>query len=196
MRNTGLIFTKHVIAMMLVTLWGVAQAAGNSISVSVFYGQKYLTESDWDPIESQKEFGLGMTLQAPDLPVVLVGNLLRSSDSATDSTSFNSPIKFSGKTIELSVGARKNLTEGPTKVFGEGGLLYISATRKVTNLVTEVSEPDSASAFGFWLGGGLDVMLSPVISVGGLIRMSSTYAGSDSLGGTHFGLYAAYHLQP
>jgi len=193
MRNASTKLAKYAVAIILTTLWGGAHAAGDSISISVHYGQKYLDQSDWEPVESQSEFGVGTTFQQPGMPFIWVGDLLLSSGSSSDYTSFPVPIKASGETTELSVGARKDLTEGSTKVFSQGGLLYISAKNKATNLATNISASDSGAALGLWLGGGLDAMVTPAISVGGLIRISRADAGS-AIGGIHFGLYAAYHF--
>lgn len=196
MSNSGLTLIKYATAIMLIVLWGGAQAADNPISISVYYGQKYLDQSDWEPVESQSEIGVGMTYQQPDLPVIWVGNLLRSSDTGTDTTIPASPAKASGKTTQLSGGARKNFTEGSTKVFAEGGLLLASITLKDIDAATGLPERTTGSALGLWLGGGLDAMLTPVISVGGLIRISQASKQNFSFGGTHFGLYAAFHFQP
>lgn len=189
MGNWSSTLIKHAAILMLAMLWGTTQAADLSASASLVYGHKYLDQGDWGSADSQSEFGLDMTYQIPEWPVPVVGYLLNSSGSGTDS-----PVKVSGKTTELGGGARKNLTEGSTKVFVEGGLVYIWASIKATNLVTEKSERGTNSALGLWLGGGLDAMLTPTVSVGALIRMSKADAKSDSLGGTHFGLYAAYHF--
>ncbi len=193
MRYTSLKAAKCMAAILFTTLWGGAQAT-DSISISLLYGQKYLDQGDWEPVEAQPEDGLGATFQLSDWPVAMVGNLLLSSDSATGSTKFPG-LKVSGQTTELSFGVRKNLTEGSTKVFAEGGLALFSAKLKFVNTVTGESASDSASEVGLWLGGGLDVMVSPSVSVGGLVRMSKADANDPGLGGTHFGLYAAYHFQ-
>lgn len=190
MSNWSSTLIKHAATLILAMLWGTTQAADLSGSASLIYGHKYLDQGDWGAADSQSEFGLDVTYQVPEWPVPVVGYLLNSSGSGTDS-----PVKFSGKTTELGGGARKNLTEGSTKVFVEGGLVYVWASNKATNFVTGKSARGTDSTLGLWLGGGLDAMLTPTVSVGGLIRMSKSDAGSDSLGGTHFGLYAAYHFQ-
>ncbi len=195
MHNGGLQVTTYVVAILCIAFYDNAEAAGDAYSVSMLYGQKYLDQGDWGAADSQREFGVGVTFQQPDVPVLWVGNLSRSSDAGTDTTNFGVPLRLSGKTTELSGGVRKNLTEGASKIFVEGGLLYVSATLKFTNLVTGESTRPSDRALGLWLGGGLDFMLNPVVSAGGLIRMSLAKAGSDALGGTHFGLYAAYHFR-
>lgn len=195
MHNGGLQVTTYVVAILCIAFYDNAEAAGDAYSVSMLYGQKYLDQGDWGAADSQREFGVGVTFQQPDVPVLWVGNLSRSRDAGTDSTNFEVPLRLSGQTTELSGGARKNLTEGASKVFVEGGLLYISASLKGVDLVTGDSVRDSDSALGLWLGGGLDFMITHVMSAGGLIRMSLAKAGDGALGGTHFGLYAAYHFR-
>lgn len=192
MHNTGSKRAKQIAAMMmLATLCGGAQAA-DSYSVSVLYGKKYL--NDWDPIDSQSEFGVGVTFLPPNWPFIGVVNYMRSKDSATDTTE-SPPIKLSGQTAELNFGVRKNLTDEAIKVFAEGGLAYLSAKYKIVETVTGESVRDSESSLGLWLGAGVDVMVGNSISVGGLIRMSKGRDMELSIGGTHFNLYATYHFQ-
>jgi len=195
MRNSGLKITMYAVTFVLATLWGGAQAAGNLGSVSVFYGQKYLNQNDWEPNESQSETGLGVMFQQPDWPVAVVGNYFRSSDSAIDSINFDPPVKTNAETTEISAGARKDLTEGAIKVFVDGGLVSISAKIKGVDTVTGESLTVSDSAAGLWLGGGMDVMLGSAVSFGGIVRMSKADKNGSALGGTHFGIYAAYHFQ-
>jgi hypothetical protein len=193
MRNAHMKLTKYAVGVVLATLWGGAQAAG-IFNVSAHYGQKFLNQVDWEPTETQSEIGLGLTFTEPGWPVEMVWNFLHSSDSGTDSGNPNAALKVSADTTELSYGARKNLTEGAVKVFAEGGLVSISATSKGIDTVTGDSVTISDSALGLWLGAGVDVMLGNAVSVGGLVRLSKADASDSALGGTHFGLYAAYHF--
>lgn len=191
MHNTGSKRAKQIAAMMmLATLCGGAQAA-DSYSVSVLYGKKYL--NDWDPIDSQSEFGVGVTFLPPTWPFIGVVNYMRSKDSATDTTE-SPPEKHSGQTAELTFGVRKNLTDEAIKVFAEGGLAYLSAKNKIVPAAGN-SRRDSGSSLGLWLGAGVDVMVGNSISVGGLIWMSKGRDMELSIGGTHFNLYATYHFQ-
>lgn len=191
MHNTESKLAKQVAAtLMFATLCGGTQAA-DSYSVSLLYGKKYL--NDWEPIDSQSEFGLGMTFLPPAWPVTGVVNYSRSKDSATDTTE-SPPEKYSGQTTELNFGVRKNLTDEAIKVFAEGGLAYLSAKYKIVPVAGE-SRRDSGSSLGLWLGAGVDIMVGNSISVGGLIRMSKGRGMELSIGGTHFNLYATYHFQ-
>ena len=123
MRNASTKLAKYAVAIILTTLCGGVQAndllsTKDAVSLSALYGQKYLDQSDWEPVESQSEFGVGTTFQQPGMPFIWVGDLLLSSGSSSNSKLFTAPTKASGDTTELSVGARKDLTEGSTKVFG------------------------------------------------------------------------------
>ena len=191
----GLKFTKYAAAIVLATLWGGAQAAG---TFSVLYGQKSLEKSDWEPLDSQSELGFLVTFQQPDWPLAFAGSYLSSEDSYTETAFFTVPVKITAETTEVSFGIRKNLSEERVKVFVEGGLASISA--KITVKPTGfASSSDSDSAMGFWFGAGLDAMVGDSVSIGGLVRLSSanvTLGDVDvAAGGTHFGLYAAYHFQ-
>ena len=183
MRITGGI-AKSLATLLLATL-GTATQAEESFSVSGLYAKKYLHQTDWEPIETQTEFGLGGTYPLPNWPVTVVGHYLRSKGSGTN---------VSGETTELSFGARQNLTEGATKIFAEGGLAYILGKKKFENSTTGESTKESDSRLGLWLGAGLDVMVSNTISLGGLVRLSKADENGSALGGIHFGVYAAYHF--
>ena len=188
MRHGGMKLLKYAVAMMLATTSAGTQAAG-IFSVSAIYGQKYLGQAGWEPNESQSEIGAGLTFSEPGWPVELVWNYLQSSHSAISTTTAPGE-KISADTKELSFGVRKNLTEGSTKIFAEGGVVQISASgMNPTPLGTQ-----SATALGLWLGAGLDVMVGNSISVGGLFRMSKSSVTQPDVGGTHFALYATYHI--
>ena len=191
MRNTGGI-AKSLATLMLATLCAGAQAEEN-FSVSVLYGKKYLHQTDWEPTEAQTELGLGGTYPLPNWPVIMVGHYLRSTSSGTDPVKFPG-LNVNGSTTELSFGARKNLTEGATKIFTEGGLAFISGKKKFENSATGESTGSSDSRLGLWLGAGLDAMVSNAISLGGVVRLSKADENGSALGGIHFGIYAAYHF--
>ena len=61
-----------------------------------------------------------------------------------------------------------------------------------------VSVSDSDSAIGFWIGTGVDLMLTDTFSVGLLARLSRAnvelFDTSGKAGGTHIGIFAAYHF--
>ena len=173
MHNRGLNLMKYAVTIILAMLWGSAQASG---TFSVLYGQKSLDKTDWQPLQSQSEFGLGVTFKQPEWPLELVVSYLSSTDSQIDSTNFSPPAKFTGETTEVGFGARKNLTEDKAKVFIEGGLASISAKATLKNTVSGFSISDSDSAIGFWFGVGIDAMIGDSVSIGGLVRLSNADA--------------------
>jgi len=183
---------KYAVAIVMATLSGGAHAAG-IFSVSALYGQKYLEQVGWEPNESQSEIGAGLTFSEPEWPIILVWNFLQSSHSAISTTTAPGE-KISGDTMELSFGVRKKLTEGSTKVFAEGGVVSISASGMNPTISGDQLSTESATALGLWLGAGLDVMVGNSVSVGGLIRMSKSAINQPDVGGTHFALYATYHI--
>lgn len=174
--------------ILLATLTSGVYAASN---ISIMYGNKSLDKGDWEPVESQTEFGLGFEYQKPEWPAALVVTYLSSEDSETISG-----IKLTGETTELGIGARKYLVEDRARFFVEGGLANISADVSVSAFGVTVSESDST--IGFWLGAGMDFMVGDAFSIGFLGRLSNasvTLFGVDAeAGGTHLGVFAAYHF--
>ena len=179
-------------AVFLAMLANGAQASDN---VSIIYGQKSLEASDWESVDLQTEFGVGVEFQKPEWPVALVASYLTSKDSATVPVP-GVNLELTGKTTELGIGARKYLTDSDVRFFVEGGLASVSA--EITVGALGVSSSDSGSAVGFWLGAGVDMMMGDVLSLGFFARLSDAtvdLAGVDgAAGGTHVNVFAAYHF--
>lgn len=215
MSNAKTTLAKYAVALLIATLCGGAQAAG---SFSVLYGQKSLN-SEWDPFDSQTEFGFGIAFKQSQWPVSVVGSYLSSSDSLSESgdgflgnnfVTIKQEIEAS--TEEVGLGIRKYLSEEQAKFFIEAGLASISGKLKNTvsaNGQVVISESISDSAMGFWFGAGVDMKVADAVSVGMAVRLSNatlTFSATDpdtgeeisedfKGGGTHFNVYAAYHFQ-
>ena len=186
---------KNVSWATAVFLAMLANGAHASDNISIIYGQKSLEASDWEPVDSHTEFGVGVEFQKPEWPVALVASYLTSKDSATV-PALGVNLELTGKTTELGIGARKYLTDSGVRFFVEGGLASVSA--EITVGALGVSFSDSGSAVGFWLGAGVDMMMGDVLSLGFFARLSDAtvdLAGVDgAAGGTHVNVFAAYHF--
>lgn len=186
--------TKCATAILLATLANGAYAAG---SITVLYGQKALNKNDWEPVESQSEVGFGIEIQELNWPVALVASYLKSDDSSTAVDPDFGVVGITGETTELGIGARKYLGDDKTRLFIEGGLASVSA--EMGAKLFGVSVSDSGSAIGYWLGGGVDVMLNDAWSVGVLGRISgaevSLFGADGEAGGVHFNAFASYHFK-
>ena len=96
------------------------------------------------------------------------------------------------ETTELGFGIRKYIDSGnQLKLFVDGGFLKADVTLSVSG-----SGSASDDGTGFWLGGGVDYMVTDAVSVGVNARFSSA-DDSDGfdIGGTHFGFSVGYHLK-
>lgn len=193
MRRASSVFMRYAMVGILMALANSVYAAG---SFNVMFGNKSLKENDWKPVESQTEYGLGFEFQKPSWPLTLVMSYSKSTDSAVIPT-FGGDIKMTGETSALNIGARKYLIKDHVRIFVEGGLASISATANIEfqGLFASVSD----SAVGPWFGAGAAVMVSDVMSIGVLGRMSSAsvvFADVEvDAGGTHFAAFAAYHFE-
>lgn len=194
MNNWKLKNAKYVAAILLATLANSVYAAGN---VNVLFGNKSLDSGDWEPVDSQNEFGFGVEFNQPEWPVALVASYLSSEESKTDSTI---PAEVKGSTEELSIGARSYLGNNErARFFVEGGLASIRAEFEGEFTQLGLVGSDSDSAIGFWFGAGADMMVTDMFSIGLLGRLSSAdvtlFDVDGKAGGTHFALFAAYHFE-
>ena len=163
-----------------------------------FYGTKSLNKSDWAPLESQSEWGLDVAIENPDWPYTIVA--VYSSSKASGKTTSDIPgVEFDGSTGEIGLGLR-HIIEGDSDVmsfFIEGGAVQISAEYSGTDTTTGDKLSDSGSAIGYWIGGGIDYLVTDTISVGLEARMSAAdvklFGGEVGAGGTHLGVTLRYH---
>lgn len=176
---------RWVAVLWILLAVGVAapSAARADGDVNFFLGQKELSKDDWEPTQSQPEFGLEMSFGEKDWPVDIAVDLFSSSD---DDTLFG--LKVEGSTSELGVGVRKIWKSGSTMPYIGGGLASIKGTIKSNFLGVDESD----SSLGAWFGGGVFWRLGPRFNIGVAARYSKatiTLAGIDGEGGgLHYGL--------
>ncbi len=205
-----------VLLLTVFTLFASAALTNNAYagSLNLVFGEKSLDKDDWEPLESQSEFGIIYEFSKPEeRSVAVVVSLLRSKDSMTETETFDdSVIDFTttAETTELGIGARKYFTENRARPFVEGGLAYVLADVSVEGTVVSTSpgttvfpviiEESIDPAVGFWFGIGLDVKVGEAWSVGLLGRLTNangTFSNEGEeikIGGTHLAVFTAYHF--
>ena len=184
----------HISAALLFSIFSSASYAEHSFGL--MYGNKTLSERDWQPLEEQSGFGFIATAQPADWPLAIVTSYFRSetSESLTD---YGIPFRFSGETTELGIGIRKYLNDHRLRLFVEGGLMSISAKLSLQSPYGSVSRSSSAS--GNWLGIGAEAMTSEQISLGLLFRESDARASiagvEGEIGGKQLLMFVSYYWQ-
>lgn len=181
-------FASINVGLIVVILGGAAHAATLPESnFSAFLGQKTLDDNDWEPVESQVEWGLIADLGRKDS----VANLVISYLSSSDDSSRNGA-DFTGDTWELGLGIRKPFRlDAGFAPFIEFGAAYVDASLE-RSVVSPAESSDSA--FGIWGGLGINFAVGERVSVGALLRYTAaevTLLGADrEAGGMHFGVTA------
>lgn len=156
-------------------------------TVSVLIGQKKLS-SDVSPVDNQTELGVIADLGRKDSVVNLVASYLYSTDEAASGST-----DYKGETWELGLGIRKPFRIQPDIApFVEAGVAYVDALYE--NRTSPASGTTSDSAFGIWLGGGVNFAVGEKLVVGVIARHTSASAnllGTErDVGGLHFGITA------
>lgn len=172
-----------VLLLLLVVGLAAPRAARADGDVNFFLGQKSLNKDDWDPMESQSEFGAEVTFGKKDWPIDIAIDLFSSSDDVT-----SLGVKVEGSTMEFGVGVRKIWKSGNTMPYFGGGLASISGKFKVD----AVGLDESDSSLGAWFGGGVFWRLGPRFNIGIAARYSKAtitlFDVDGEGGGIHYGL--------
>ncbi len=168
-----------------------AFAAGN---MNFFLGSKALDENDWEPVESQGEFGIMIDFGGESWPVHLAVDLMVSATEETVGW-----FDYKGATTELDIGIRKPFDIGNMHPFVGGGIGFMSGAYEVGG----IGECDG-SGTGFWADAGIYWTLGTSFNLGFDARVSSadaefTCTGGGTVdvdvGGGHFGLILGYHWE-
>ena len=180
----------------ILVLAATGAAAGDYTgNVNFLLGTKTLDDGDWEPVESQGEFGALISWGRVAWPVQIAIDLLASTKEET--SSYYDPYlgylsgTLEGSTAELGVGVRKVWGKDGSKVrpFLSGGLLMANAELKVTALGVSASVDDDAA--GLWVDGGVWWRLGERFKLGLEARCSTAeveMAGYEvSAGGLHLG---------
>jgi len=188
-------FQSYLLSAILAASASPALAASG---FTVMYGNKSLDTDNWRPVESQQAAGFSIEFQGADWPVAMIAGYLSSEGSAT-MYGLGYTMKIKGTTTEVSLGFRKYLTENRIRPFIEAGLMRVTASLAIqTTGYYSGSAADNDTGSGFWLGAGINAMLSDAWSIGILGRMSSadvTLGGlNGEAGGKHFNFTATHYF--
>lgn len=176
---------------------------------AVFYGNKSLNKTDWEPVEKQTGYGVEAEIWKSDWPASAlityfagdgsgsITNIDIDGDGLADADA-----DITGETTEIGIGARKWLEGGDAfTLFVEAGAVSISGKLNITltNTATPGKVSDSGSGTGFWIGGGLSYPVSDTLSVGAIARMSQgevkLFGTSGEGGGTILMLTLQYYSE-
>ncbi len=188
-------FKNYLLSAFLTASASPAFAAGG---FTIMYGNKSLEADNWRPVESQQEAGFSIEFQGPGWPVTAIASYLTSEGSAT-AYGPGYTLRIKGNTTEIGLGVRKYLAENRIRPFIEAGLMRVTAklSAEVTGYYSGTAS-DSDSGNGFWLGAGINTLLSDAWSIGFLGRISTadvTLGGlNGEAGGKHFNFTATYHF--
>lgn len=196
--SNRLLFTAFATAVAMITPATSVHAAAN---INAFLGAKFLNEDDWEPLETQGEFGVLVDFKPKSWPVSMAIDTLAS--YAEETATINVPgvgsvtEEVQGSTGELDIGVR-NYWRPQTKMqpYLGGGLAFISAALQAkTAKYTYVR--DDGVGVGLWIDGGVSWILGKHFNIGVDARLSGAqvelFDENRQAGGFHLGLLLGYH---
>lgn len=192
---------KVICICLLVGFCLAGSQACAQTNFNVFFGQKSLSKSDWEPVDKQLEIGIEVDFKQEDWPISLALSYSQSADDGKiteyDDTFGFIDVDCKSKTSELNIGAKKTWDQ-PSDMhpFIAGGLSYIDATGEAKALGVTVS--DSDSNIGFWIGTGIYWTINNVFNFGVELKYSDASVTlldeNIKVGGFHYGLIAGYYF--
>lgn len=207
---------NKVIMIAFITILATASLAwaldedNYSGNINVHVGQKYLNHDDWEPLDTQNEFGIKADFKHSLWPVSIVVGYLQS-NAKKDNILVNFPnqypgplpFNFEGKTSEIQLGVKKiwefplhfqlYISGGPALVRSEMKAIYLSSFSSAIASPGEVLS-DSKNAVELWLEGGMYVTLLSHINIGlAVMTTKSITKSSPEGGGEHISAFAGYH---
>ena len=161
-------------------------------NINLHLGGKILDKGDWEPLESQDEFGIEFDFRGYDLPISIAMGFSTSSDEDN-----LDGFEIEAETTEFYIGAKK-IWESESSIvrpFIGGGLSLIVGEIEGSNWGYSDSESDSS--LGIWIGGGLYWTLAENLNIGLDLKYSSAeislYDIDVSVGGIHLAALFGYH---
>lgn len=166
-------------------------------SINFSIGAKYLNSDEWDPIESQIEYGIDFSFKEKSAPIGFMFGYYYSSSSKKEVEGIN----VEGNTTEIFGGIK--LTSDQLQEFQPfiaGGVVYVEA--EFIGTLEGLSVTIDGHGIGYWLGAGVYSLVSENISIGVNIRYSKANATIGTpdedyevdSGGVHGGLMVGYHF--
>jgi opacity protein-like surface antigen len=195
------------LTILLITVFSLFIFAQSALcvtgNVSGYLGFRALDKGEWEPVETQLQFGTLFDITPDNWPVSIAVDLLVSvgveedefvDGSRTGTAGF---ADITGSVIELDVGVRKifNTGSGFTPYVG-GGLAFASATYEIDYFSAATQDGDD-SGVGIWIGAGFYLPLTNHFHLGFDARVSTvevTLFNRDvDAGGLQLGFLVGYH---
>jgi hypothetical protein len=126
----------------------------------VFVGQKWFSDNEWSPIETQPEFGIQVAFGQLRAPIYFAVDVFHAHDEKTvDAT------RFAGGTTEYAIGVRKVFRRQASvhPHIGAGASL-VAGDLSSESTAGRVAADDSD--FGLWIDGGVTWRLGSHFSLG------------------------------
>jgi hypothetical protein len=185
MNSKRLHLPTTVLVVLLLAMFLPVAAHASAGAVHVFVGQKFLDEEDWEPLDSQLEFGIDAVLGGDDWPIWINVGLF----GASDEEELNALEEVEATTTEFSIGINKTWTRQQFRPFLSGGLAFV-------NTDFEFRDPDGVfedddSGTGLYAQGGGYWRIGSSLNVGGMLRYS-VFSDDFEGGGLHVGLIAGF----
>jgi hypothetical protein len=174
---------------------GNAMAAGIEGNINMLFGQKYLDDDDWEPVEDQLLLGVMFDITPAGSPIAFAVDMLATSDEDDFYDGFDF-YEVTGSTTEIDLGIRWYTPPSVVRGYIGGGLAVINAEIEVAVNGYEASEDDTA--VGYFINGGLIVTLMNHLNLGLNARYSAAdveIAGYDTeAGGFALAGVVGYHF--
>lgn len=170
MRHRALFAAVGIAAGILAVVPAHADSTGN---VNFFLGQKSLSSSDWEPVETQGEFGAIMSFGQKDWPIDIAVDVLVSAKEEDAYDGLIGSYTFTGTTYEIDFGVRKVWGKKATRPYVGAGIGLIGAGAELETGFASVDADDTG--IGYWLDAGIFWRLGSHFNIGLDLR----YSGAD-----------------
>lgn len=174
MRRLASFAVIAIVAGLLSIPQARADATGE---VNFFLGQKALSSSDWEPVETQGEFGAVMSFGQKDWPVSIAVDVLVSAAEKDATDPFLGSYTFTGTTYEIDFGVRKVWGKKATRPYVGAGIGLIGGGAELKTGFASVDADDMG--FGFWVDAGIFWRLGSHFNIGLDLRYSDAEVDLD-----------------
>jgi hypothetical protein len=182
-----------LVACLIISIPDLGACQPWTYNLNARFGIKELDKSDWEPVDSQIEYGILLDFRQKTWPVNIAVDILHSTDDGIYDTNIN----VEGKTLEMDLGIRKIWGLKPFKPFIGGGLAFIAAKYEACDK-SGIPIDDDDTAIGIWINGGLYWTIKR-FNIGIDLRWSradvtfSEFNVKADAGGIHYGLITGIH---
>jgi len=159
-------------ALLLAAAFTAAgSAAALEGSANVFVGQKWFSETEWQPIETQPEIGVQLEFGQLRAPIYFAVDVFYAHDDATTTDPGGGETRVEGGSTEYGVGVRKVFRrEAMMHPHLGAGASLVAGDLTVTTPSERTQADDSD--FGFWIDGGVTWRLGGHLNHGVEVRYS------------------------